>query len=58
MEKSDSERLQEAAERVLCRQDGGEELLDAIEAVFPDYGGLEFRARLYLYITGRTLGAS
>lgn len=49
------EELAEALGRVLDRMDGKSESLDdAIEAVYSDYGGLDFASELRAYAQGRT----
>ncbi len=45
--------LADAHERVIDRMDGGEELEAAVEAVYCDYGGMEFRRALVAFAGGR-----
>jgi hypothetical protein len=53
LERFDADTLREAHDRVICRLDEKNETVeDAAEAVYPDYGGLAFRARLIAYVNG------
>ncbi len=51
--RSERDDLDDASTRVLNRQDDKDESLDdAIEAVYPDYGGLDFAKKLKAFILG------
>jgi hypothetical protein len=49
-----AERLRDALARVLDRMGTkNETLVEAVEAVYPDYGGATFRRQLIAYAKGR-----